>query len=288
MTTNACSVPPFPANFERDTYAVFGNPIAHSKSPLIHQAFAAQTGAILDYFKYEIPIDKFEQAVSEFFARGGKGLNITVPFKEEAWRLAEHLSIAAKTAGAVNTLYMNKKSELCGDNTDGVGMVADIKRQGWMIQNKRVLILGAGGAVKGVLQPLVDEQPEIIVIANRTPSRAKALAKKFQSRLPIQGCGYEDVDGYTQPFDLIINGSSAGLENKAPPLTPETVDDKTACYDMVYGKCDTPFIAWAKKSGCQHTADGLGMLVGQAAQSFFIWGQTLPDVGPVIKNLRAV
>lgn len=267
-----------------DRYAVFGNPIAQSKSPEIHQLFAEQTGQTLTYQKQLVEPDRFDQAVSEFFAQQGKGLNITVPFKLAAFELADLISARAKTAGAVNTLWRNQQGQICADNTDGAGLVDDIlTNHRWPLQGQRVLVLGAGGAVRGVLQPLLQHQPRELIIANRTAEKARDLAQAFAQFGPITGCGYDRVSG---GFDLIINGTSASLGGDVPPLSPNVLDANTACYDMMYGAEPTVFLQWAKDLGCSRLADGLGMLVGQAAESFSIWRGVKPEIGPVIAQMR--
>ncbi|BFM04837.1 shikimate dehydrogenase [Halioxenophilus aromaticivorans] len=267
-----------------DRYAVFGNPIAQSKSPDIHRLFAEQTGQNVNYQRQLVELDGFNQAVVEFFASQGRGLNITAPFKLEAFALAEHLTQRAETAGAVNTLWLNEHGQLCADNTDGVGLVDDIVRnQGWPLKDQRVLLLGAGGAVRGVLQPILQQNPAQVVVANRTAEKATALAASFAQFGPITGCGFADVDGR---FDVIINGTSASLAGDLPPINTSVIHSTTACYDMMYGAEPTVFLQWAKTNGCTKLADGLGMLVGQAAESFSIWRGVKPEIKKVVKILR--
>lgn len=267
-----------------DQYAVFGNPIEHSKSPDIHRAFAEQTGESLAYDKVLVALDGFEATAQQFFNDGGRGLNITVPFKLEAFDFADELTERAKTAEAVNTLKKMPNGRILGDNTDGAGMVADILRHGWNIKDKRVLILGAGGAVRGVLQPVFAEQPKQVVIANRTVSKALALVKQFRTYGKIAACGFDDLED--QHFDLVINGTSASLSGDLPPLPDHLLNDQGACYDMMYGANPTVFLEWAKAKGCSNIADGLGMLVGQAAESFDLWRGVKPDTAPVIDRIR--
>jgi len=270
-----------------DKYAVFGNPITHSKSPQIHTLFAEQTKQNLVYTKNLIEVDEFSTAAKEFF-KTGKGLNITVPFKLDAFEFADSLSARAECAGAVNTLILQADGSVRGDNTDGLGMVADIsERLDWAIANKRVLILGAGGAVRGVLQPLLEKNPALLVVANRTASKAVDLAEKFSQLGPIKGCGYGDIFTDTaEPFDLVINGTSASLAGDLPPLPENLLAQGANCYDMMYGVGPTVFMRWAEQHGAAHTADGLGMLVGQAAESFNLWRGVKPEVQPVITQLR--
>jgi len=269
-----------------DQYAVFGNPIAHSKSPDIHTAFAAQTGEVLSYSKQKVAEDGFAVAAHEFLSGAGQGLNITVPFKLDAFELADQLTDRAQTAGAVNTLKRLGDGSVLGDNTDGQGMVSDIlDNQGWSIKGKRVLILGAGGAVRGVLHPLLAQAPELVVIANRTASKAADLAAAFSKYGLVKGCGYEGLNGLS--FDLVINGTSASLSGDLPPLPERLLAPKACCYDMMYGAEPTVFLGWAVSHGAVACADGLGMLVGQAAESFYLWRGVKPEIAPVIESLRA-
>lgn len=274
-----------------DRYAVFGNPVAHSKSPLIHSLFAKQTKQDITYDKKEIPLDGFAEAVNKFFEEGGKGLNITVPFKLDAFSFAEKngsVSERAKNAGAVNTLKIMPDGKICGDNTDGCGLVCDITQNlGWKITGKNILILGAGGAVQGVLSKIIDAGASDIIIANRTEAKAIALAKKFKrmkSQATIKGCAYHEIE--KSPVDLIINGTSASLSDNLPPLPDELVRVSTVCYDMMYSKKDTVFMQWAKQCGSEYVFDGLGMLVEQAAESFYLWRGVRPETAPVIKEVR--
>jgi shikimate dehydrogenase len=270
-----------------DKYAVFGNPIGHSKSPAIHRQFAKQTAQALTYEKQLVAEDGFEAAADAFFNSGGKGLNITVPFKQDAYAYVARTTPRARRAGAVNTLCLEADGTIMGDTTDGVGLVSDIKNNlGWEIRHKRVLILGAGGAVRGVLEPLLEEQPQHIVIANRTVDKALQLAKGFAEFGYLLGCGFDMLD--EQCFDLIINGTSAGLQGELPPLPDSLIDPKnsTACYDMLYGAEPTPFVQWVQQRGAQ-ASDGLGMLVEQAAESFALWRGVRPETASVIADLRA-
>ena len=269
-----------------DRYAVIGNPINHSKSPLIHTAFAEQTGQALSYDKILGPIDGFRATVTEFFDQGGKGLNVTVPFKLEAFQFADVLSKRAEQAGAVNTLLIGKDDKIYGDNTDGVGLVRDITRNhGGRIEDQRVLVLGAGGAVRGVLGPLLEHSPRQLVIANRTVAKAEALAALFATRkVEISACGFEQL---AAPFDLIINGTAASLGGELPPLPGSIISADSWCYDMMYSQDATAFNQWAEGLGAAKTIDGLGMLVEQAAESFFIWRNARPQTAPMIEQLRA-
>lgn len=271
-----------------DRYAVFGNPIKHSRSPKIHGLFARQTGQDMCYDRQLVEPDAFKAAADDFFAAGGKGLNITVPFKLDAFAYASHLSPRAQRAGAVNTLALQSDGSIVGDNTDGIGMVRDITLNlGWQIADKRVLILGAGGAVRGVLEPLLAQRPEAITIANRTVAKARELAEAFADLGQVEGCGFAELAG--REFDLIINGTSASLVGDLPPLPASIVTPKTCCYDMMYASTATVFMAWSQQAGAgaAATADGLGMLVEQAAEAFLLWRGVRPDTASVIARLRA-
>ena len=270
--------------FSLDTYAVFGNPIGHSKSPRIHAAFARQTGQNLEYTAQLVPLDDFAQAVQAFQRRGGKGLNVTVPFKQEAWQLAAQRSTRAEKAGAVNTLYFSTCGACIGDNTDGAGLVRDIvHNHGFPLAQREVLILGAGGAVRGVLEPLLVQGPARIVIANRTVRKAEELAELFAPEV-IRGCAYEALAG--ERFDVIVNGTSAGLHGDLPALPDGLLEPGGLAYDMVYADAPTVFVCWALEHGAGIAVDGLGMLVEQAAESFYIWRGIRPDTAPVIRKLR--
>lgn len=269
-----------------DAYAVMGNPIGHSKSPQIHAAFAQQTGQRIVYTATQVDPGGFKQAVGNFFANGGKGLNITVPFKTEAWELADELGPEAKQAGAVNTLLMNADGVLVGRNTDGVGLVRDIlHNHGGNIAGQKILLIGAGGAARGVLQPLLAEQPAQLIIANRTASRAHELAADFNAVGPVSGGGFDNVTD--QHFDLIINASAASLQGEVPPLPTECCTATSWCYDMMYGAEPTAFMLWTEQRGVAKSMDGLGMLVEQAAESFLHWRGVRPETASVIKTVRA-
>ena len=268
-----------------DRYAVIGNPVEHSKSPLIHAAFASQTGQQLRYDRILAPIDGVRAAVNTFYKGGGKGLNVTVPFKEQAFQLATRLSRRAQLAGAVNTLRFDD-STIFGDNTDGAGLCTDIRDNlGVPLQGKRILLLGAGGAARGVLQPLLAEQPASLTIANRTDSKAGQLAEQFASLGPITGGGYAALAG--QSFDIVINATSASLANEQPPLPAGCFASGSLAYDMMYGKGQTPFLLFAEQQGAARQTDGLGMLVEQAAESFLLWRGIKPRTLPLIAQIRA-
>jgi shikimate dehydrogenase len=269
-----------------DRYAVMGNPIAHSKSPFIHAQFAAQTGQDLHYEALLVEPDRFAAAVAAFRAAGGKGLNVTVPFKQEAWQLARLRTQRAQRAGAVNTLWWDGENRLQGDNTDGVGLVRDLRDNlGLTLADRRILLAGAGGAARGVLEPLLREGPSAVVIANRTPEKALELADAFADLGAIRGCGFDALG--TDRFDLVINATAAGLSGEVPPL-PDTVFAPDAwAYDMMYGREPTAFVNWSLARGAGRACDGLGMLVEQAAEAFRIWRGVRPATGPVIASLRS-
>lgn len=267
-----------------DQYAVFGNPVAQSKSPAIHARFAEQTGEQLQYSKQLVAEDAFSETADAFFAAGGKGLNITVPFKQDAYSYAAKLTVRARRAGAVNTLTM-REGVVQGDTTDGVGMLRDITENlGWTVAGQRVLVLGAGGAVRGILEPLLEQQPQHVVIANRTVSKALQLSKAFAEMGYILGCDIDMLPG--QRFDLIINGTSASLQGSLPPLPDDLLHEGGRAYDMMYSAQPTVFLQWAQQHGAAATADGLGMLVEQAAESFSIWRGVRPATQPVISAIR--
>ncbi|MBX9912422.1 MAG: shikimate dehydrogenase [Pseudomonadaceae bacterium] len=267
-----------------DHYGVFGNPIAHSKSPLIHRLFAAQTGQTLSYEPLLAPLENFVGFAREFFATG-LGANVTVPFKEQAFRLADQLSARAQRAGAVNTLMKLADGRLLGDNTDGAGLVRDLTvNAGLSLTGKRILLLGAGGAVRGVLEPLLAERPAALVVANRTVAKAEQLAREFADLGPIMASGFDWLD---EPVDLIINGTSASLAGDVPPIAASLIQPgHTLCYDMMYAKQATAFNAWAAAQGAAQTLDGLGMLVEQAAEAFALWRGLRPQSAPVLAHLR--
>ena len=268
-----------------DRYAVFGNPIAHSKSPFIHARFAEQTGQLLEYTAQLVEAGEFEQAVARFAKNNGKGLNITVPFKQDAWRLATKRSARAERAGAVNTLVINGPEDYYGDNTDGIGLVRDLRNNhGVELENRRILVIGAGGAVRGVIEPLLQNKPALLMIANRTRDKALQLAQDFSDLGNIRGCGLDEFG--TEVYDLIINGTSASLSGELPPLPTTLLKADTVCYDMMYATEPTPFMRWAEQHGARKVVDGKGMLVEQAAESFRIWRGCEPDTAAVIEALK--
>jgi shikimate dehydrogenase len=260
-----------------DRYAVIGNPVAHSKSPSIHAEFARATAQDIDYGRIEAPLEGFAQTVENFRAAGGKGLNVTLPFKDQAFSLCRQVSERARVARAVNTLVFDTGF---GDNTDGVGLIRDIDENlGVRLKGRAVLLLGAGGAARGVVGALLEAGVDRLLIANRTVSKAQDLARRFAG---ATGGGYDALAG--ERVDVIINATSAGLADEAPPV-PEGLFRGTAlAYDMVYGR-ETPFLAAARRAGAR-ASDGLGMLVEQAAESFFVWRGVRPQTRPVLEKLR--
>jgi len=267
-----------------DQYVVFGNPIGHSKSPLIHRLFAEQTGQALEYTTSLAPLDDFTAFAQTFFQHG-RGANVTVPFKEQAYRLADTLTERAQRAGAVNTLIRQADGSLRGDNTDGAGLVRDLTvNHGVTLKGKRILVLGAGGAVRGALEPLLAEQPEVIVIANRTVEKAEQLAKEFSDLGPVFPSGFDWLE---EPVDLIINATSASLAGQLPPISPSLIQPgETFCYDMMYSNEPTAFCRWATEHQAGQSVDGLGMLVEQAAEAFYQWRGVRPESAPVLAELR--
>jgi shikimate dehydrogenase len=267
-----------------DRYVVMGNPIGHSKSPLIHRLFAEQTGQALDYTTLLAPLEDFAACAREFF-REGRGANVTVPFKEDAFRLADSLTERAQRAGAVNTLSKQADGRLLGDNTDGAGLVRDLTvNAGFSLEGKRILLLGAGGAVRGALEPLLAEAPSSLIIANRTVEKAELLAELFADLGPVSASGF---DWLREPVDLIINATSASLSGDVPPIAGSLIEPgKTFCYDMMYGKEPTSFCRWAEEHGAAVVMDGLGMLAEQAGEAFFLWRGVRPDTAPVLAELR--
>ncbi|MEJ2173360.1 MAG: shikimate dehydrogenase [bacterium] len=262
-----------------DHYVVIGNPVAHSKSPWIHAQFARATGQDIDYGRLEPPLEGFEAAVNAFRSSGGRGANVTLPFKQAAFRYCAALSTRARAAEAVNTLMLDR-AEIFGDNTDGVGLVRDLQANlGCDLAGRRLLLLGAGGAAQGVLQPLIDAGVETLVVVNRTASRARALAARFPR---IKGGGYDLLGAAS--FDLVINATAAGLVDALPPIPASVFGSDALAYDMVYGR-DTPFLAFAREHGAR-ASDGAGMLVEQAAESFFIWRGVRPPTRAVLSALR--
>ena len=265
-----------------DQYAVIGNPVAHSKSPLIHAAFAHQTGQDLVYERLLAPAGAFIATAEAFRGRGGRGLNVTLPFKLEAYGYATELSERARAAQAVNTLSY-RAGAILGDNTDGAGLVSDLLHNlGFALAGRRILLLGAGGAARGVIAPLLQQQPAQLVLANRNLDKAQRLAQDFRGAL--EAGTYAALAG--RQFDLVINATSASLAGALPPLPPGVFARGALAYDMMYGKGETPYLAFARGEGAALLADGLGMLVEQAAESFLVWRGVRPDSAPVLQLLR--
>ncbi len=267
-----------------DRYGVMGYPVSHSRSPVIHRLFALQTAQNMQYELLQVPPEKLESAVRQFQRTGGKGLNVTVPHKSEVARLADTLSDRAHSAGAVNTLVFDNDA-IFGDNTDGVGLLRDLQQNlGLQLEGINILILGAGGATRGIVQPLLAAKPASLTIANRTLSRAQGLADHFGAYGPVTACRFEDDLSNTE-FQLIINATSAGLKGEMPPYPEEAITEATQCYDLSYGLNPTPFSQWAATHGAARSVMGWGMLVEQAAESFKLWRGTRPDTAPVLKQL---
>lgn len=268
-------------------YAVVGNPVSHSLSPRIHSSFASQTGQFLDYEAIELPVDGFAAGIRDLQDQGYCGANVTVPFKREAWALCGSLSGRAEQAGAVNTLSFNPDGSISGDNTDGLGLTRDLVDNLQIeIAQRSILVLGAGGAVRGVLGPILQHAPADLTIANRSPEKAESLAIDFAGQGNITALAFDALDG--KNFDLVINGTAAGLGNEVPAIPSSVVNATTACYDMMYNiEKATAFVDWARARGASRSFDGLGMLVEQAAAAFEIWRGVKPDSAAVIESLRA-
>ena len=267
-----------------DRYAVIGNPIAHSLSPRIHRLFAQQTQQNLTYDAILAPKDGFTAAVEQFRSEGGKGLNVTLPFKLTAWTFVDERSARAQRAQAVNTIVFRSDHHSFGDNTDGIGLLRDLTHnQGLILKGLDILILGAGGAVRGVLGPLLAAQPGRLVIANRTVQRAVDLRADFAYAGDIEACGFQDLSGHS--FDLVINGTSASVRGQVPPIPDNAVRASGICYDLFYAQEPTAFVHWGQRHGAGLSLDGLGMLVEQAAESFRLWRGIRPHTLPVIKTL---
>lgn len=269
-----------------DRYAVMGNPVAHSLSPRIHAEFARQTRQRLEYTAIQVDEGGFEQAVGNFQANGGKGLNITVPFKQQAWALVDRRSALAERAGAVNTIRFEADGTLYGDNTDGRGLVRDLTvNLGVTLGGRRLLLVGAGGAARGALEPLIAANPAVLVIANRTVDRAVELRDAFaDAAVALEAVGLDDLGD--RAFDVVVNATAASLGGEALPLPASVLAPGAWCYDMMYSREPTPFLRWAREHGAAGTADGIGMLVEQAAESFELWRGVRPDTKPVIADLR--
>jgi len=272
------------SNSAPDRYGVMGHPIDHSWSPFIHGLFAKQTGQNLSYRLFDVPPEKFRSSALEFFSRGGRGLNITVPHKPAAAELVNRLTPRAEQAAAVNTIMMDDASELLGDNTDGAGLLTDLTvNLGIELASRSILILGAGGATRGVLAPLLEAGPSALVIANRTSRRAIELAAEFSELGPVSACAFDELQATA--FDLVINATAASLQGEVPLVPARIIDKHTVCYDMSYGKGDTSFTRWAREHSAGRALKGWGMLVEQAAESFHLWRGVRPDTGPILEAL---
>jgi shikimate dehydrogenase len=270
---------------EPDRYAVIGFPVKHSFSPFIHGMFAKQTKQNLTYRLMEVPPEKLDDEVLNFFVDHGKGLNVTIPHKQAVAKLCQFRTPRAEIAGAVNTLAVQQGGDLLGDNTDGAGLVTDLtKNLHVTLRDVRILLLGAGGAARGALGPLLEQAPSRLHIVNRDANKAEALAKEFEKLGSISGGGYDSVDA--APYDLIINATAASLQGTVPPLATAAVSAESLCYDMAYGKEDTAFVRWAKDQGARAEL-GWGMLVEQAAESFHLWRGVRPDTAPVLAAVRS-
>lgn len=268
-----------------DRYGVMGYPVSHSRSPVIHRLFALQTEQDMQYELLQVAPDKLDTAIGQFRRTGGKGLNITVPHKQAVLHFVDEISERADTAGAVNTLAFRDEG-VFGDNTDGIGLLRDLTGNlGLRLEGSNILILGAGGATRGIVGPLLEARPQSLWIANRTLDKAEALALQFGNMGPVSACQFDRVP-VSEPYDLIINATSAGLRGEAPPYPQAAVSDKTFCYDLSYGLNPTPFSIWARKRGASHSVMGWGMLVEQAAESFLIWRGVRPDTAPVLKQMH--
>jgi len=267
-----------------DRYGVMGYPVSHSRSPVIHKLFALQTGQDLRYELLQVSPEKLDEAIRQFQRTGGKGLNITVPHKTAVVRIADHLSERARAAGAVNTLTF-RQGEIFGDNTDGIGLLRDlVVNLGVSVEDSRILILGAGGASRGIVGPLLEMRPASLLIANRSLTKAQALVEKFVADGPISACRFNAVP-VSEPYDLVINATSAGLHGETPPYPAGAISAQTFCYDLAYGSKPTPFSTWAREQGAARSVMGWGMLVEQAAESFHIWRGVRPDTAPVLRQV---
>ena len=272
-------------DYQMDNYAVIGNPIAHSLSPRIHGLFAAQTGQAINYRTLFSPLGEFNATVESFRQAGGRGLNVTLPFKEQAWEYVDDRSARADRVRAVNTIRFDGSGRVFGDSTDGTGLIRDLAGNGVEIRLRRVLLVGAGGAVRSVLGSLIDEQPAAMTVINRTRSRAHQLLELFpEARGMLHAQGFDEPAG--GPYDLVINGTSAGLAGQSLPLADGILAPGACCYDMAYGTAAQVFLDWAATNGAALCCDGLGMLVEQAAEAFYLWRGMRPQTRPVIDALR--
>lgn len=269
-----------------DRYAVIGSPISHSWSPFIHGMFAKQTGQDMSYARLEVAAENLASELENFFASGGLGLNVTVPHKQAVCLLTRYRTSRAEIAGAVNTIA-KRDDGLLGDNTDGAGLITDLTcNLSLALENIRILVLGAGGATRGALGPLLAASPEYLEISNRNSERAVQLAKEFATLGDIHGCGFDAIST-EKPFDLILNATSASLQDTIPPIPPAAIGPTTLCYDMAYGKGDTAFTRWAKSAGAGRAETGWGMLVEQAAEAFLLWRGVKPQTAPVLEAVKS-
>lgn len=270
---------------QKDRYAVIGNPIEHSKSPEIHLLFADQTGELLSYEKIIAEENEFKNIVEHFFLSGGKGLNVTVPFKNEAYEFVDEHSDYAKHAEAVNTIYKNENGKFVGANTDGIGLLRDLKKNVRLqLSDQKILIVGAGGATQGIVEPLLNENPAELLIANRTLSKAESIADKFVSFGKIESCMLNEIP--KKQFDLVIHATSAGLQGSNVELPTEIIGENTYCYDLLYSDQHTPFMQWAKANHATCVVDGFGMLLEQAAEAFYLWRGKRPDTSMAYHYFR--
>jgi shikimate dehydrogenase len=269
-----------------DRYAVIGYPVNHSFSPFIHGLFAKQTKQHLTYRLQEVAPENLEEEVIKFFVDHGKGLNVTIPHKQAVVTLCKFRTPRAEIAGAVNTIAVQENGELLGDNTDGAGLVTDLtKNLQIALKDTRILLVGAGGAARGVMGPLLEQAPALLHIANRDANKATALLKEFERLGQVTASGFESIEG--EPFDLVINATAASLQGTVPPIPVSAIGPNSVCYDMAYGKEDTAFVRWAREHGAARAELGWGMLVEQAAESFYLWRGVRPDTAPVLSAVRS-
>ncbi len=268
-----------------DRYAVLGNPIAHSKSPDIHLLFADQTGEVIQYEKILAEKDSITKTLNNFFANGGKGLNITVPFKTDAYSFVDGYSNYAQHAGAVNTIVVRDDGTFYGANTDGIGLLRDLKKRlRLQLENKKILIVGAGGATQGIVEPLLQEQPAELMIANRTLQKAEDIVKRFNNYTVLQSCALNVIP--TKTYDVVLHATSAGLQQASLDLPDAIIDANTCCYDLLYSDTDTAFMQWCKSHGTKNVYDGFGMLLEQAAEAFYLWRKQRPDTAMAYSYFR--
>ena len=274
-----------PQHAKADRYAVIGNPIAHSRSPDIHRLFAEQTDEHITYERILATRQDFVQVVRRFLGDGGKGLNVTLPFKHDACKFVDQITELADHAGAVNTILLGADGTCIGANTDGVGLLRDLKKSLRLgLHARSILILGAGGATRGIVEPLLGERPEVLLIANRTQAKARAIADTFRHAGPIRGCGLDEIP--PRPYDLILHATSAGLQHRELTLPAGLVGPHTCCYDLMYGETMSPFMQWGREQGAECVVDGFGMLLEQAAESFYLWRGKRPDTAMACQCLR--